>query len=188
MLAMEAAVFDCIWSFRSSCDRKGQSYPVEYCLESAEEYSEGKIHNSEPEPRNGNVNTVYFVNQTRRNTQISRTELVYNERVHDCNCSHIWASCLENVRKKILSQLSFYAQTLKVDVRIFSTKFDGWCKYFSLFKLASLRKLARSRNVLCTGTSSIRMAWTLSLKYLSVKARLMKTNVNFSNRQGLKVS
>ena len=25
-----------------------------------------------------------------------------------------------------------------------------------------------SHNVVCTGTSSIRMAWTLSLKYLSV--------------------
>ena len=40
-----------------TCDRKGQSYPVEYYLESVEEYSEGKIHKSEPEPGNGNVNT-----------------------------------------------------------------------------------------------------------------------------------
>ena len=30
--------------------RKGQSYPVEYYLESVEEYSEGKIHKSKPEP------------------------------------------------------------------------------------------------------------------------------------------
>ena len=59
------------------CDRKGQSYPVEYYLESEEEYSEGKIHKSEPEPGNGNVNTVYFVNQARGNTRISRTEFVY---------------------------------------------------------------------------------------------------------------
>ena len=29
--------------------------------------------------------------------------------------------------------------------------------------------MALSRNVFCTGTSSIRMAWTLSLKYLTVK-------------------
>ena len=29
------------------------------------EYSEGKIHKSEPEPRNGNVNTVYLINQAR---------------------------------------------------------------------------------------------------------------------------
>ena len=30
-----------------------------------EEYSKGKIHKSEPEPRNGNVNTVYFIHQAR---------------------------------------------------------------------------------------------------------------------------
>ena len=54
--------------------RKGQSYPVEYYLESVEEYSEGKIHMSEPESGNGKVNTVYFVNQTWGNTRISRTE------------------------------------------------------------------------------------------------------------------
>ena len=42
-----------------------------------EEYSEGKIHKSEPEPGNGNVNTVYFINQARGNTRISRTEFVY---------------------------------------------------------------------------------------------------------------
>ena len=28
---------------------KGQSYPVEYCLESLEEYSEGRVHKSEPD-------------------------------------------------------------------------------------------------------------------------------------------
>ena len=37
----------------------------------------------------------------------------------------------------------------------------------------SLRKLASSRNVVCTGTSSIRIAWTLPLKYLSVKPVLL---------------
>ena len=63
MLTLETAVFDCICCFSSSRDRKGQSYPVEYCLESMEEYSEGRVHKSEPEPRNGNVNTVYFNNQ-----------------------------------------------------------------------------------------------------------------------------
>ena len=50
MLTVETAVFDCICRFSSSRDRKGQSYPVEYYLESAEEYSEGKIHKSDPEP------------------------------------------------------------------------------------------------------------------------------------------
>ena len=47
-----------------NCDRKGQSYPVEYYLELVEEYSEGKIHTCkcEPELGNGNVNTVSYVN------------------------------------------------------------------------------------------------------------------------------
>ena len=66
----------------SNCDKKGQLYPVGYDLESVEEYSEGKIHESEPEPGNGNVNTVYFVNQARGNTQISRTEFVYAMNEH----------------------------------------------------------------------------------------------------------
>ena len=65
MLSVEAAVFDCICWFSSSRDRKGQSYPIEYYFESAEEYSEGKIHKNGPEPGNGNVNTAYFVNQAR---------------------------------------------------------------------------------------------------------------------------
>ena len=47
-----------------------------------EEYSEGKIHKSEPEPGNGNVNTVYFVSQARGNTLISRTEFVYAMNEH----------------------------------------------------------------------------------------------------------
>ena len=70
-----------IW-LHFSRDRKGQSYPVEYCLESVEEYSEGRVHKSEPEPRNGNVNTVYFNNQARGNSRSSRTEFVYDEREH----------------------------------------------------------------------------------------------------------
>ena len=51
---------------------------MEYYLESMEEYSEGKIHMSGPESGNGNVITVYFVNQARGNTRISRMEFVYN--------------------------------------------------------------------------------------------------------------
>ena len=52
MLSMETAVIPGLYliafvDFSSSnCDRKGQSYPVEYYLESVEEYSEGKIHMS----------------------------------------------------------------------------------------------------------------------------------------------
>ena len=82
MLTLETAVFDCICWVSSSRDRKGQSYPVEYCLESVEEYSEGRVHKSEPEPLNGNVNTVYFNNQARGNSRICRTEFVYDEREH----------------------------------------------------------------------------------------------------------
>ena len=39
MLTVETAVFDCICWFSSSRDEKGQSHPVEYYLESVEEYS-----------------------------------------------------------------------------------------------------------------------------------------------------
>ena len=78
MSTVETAVIHLFNS--SNCDTKGQSYPVEYNLESVEEYSEGKIHMSEPESGKGNVNTVYFVNQARGNTRISRmAEFVYDE-------------------------------------------------------------------------------------------------------------
>ena len=90
----------CIWlhlltQFQSRQKIKGQSYPVEYCLELVEEYSEYTIHKGEPEPRKGNVNTVYFINQARANTRISRTEFTMKA----CDCkwfnTYIWASCLE---------------------------------------------------------------------------------------------
>ena len=74
MLTVETAVIPGLYliafvGFNScNCDSKGQLYPVEYYLESVEEYSEGKIHMSEPESGNGNVNTVYFANQARGNT------------------------------------------------------------------------------------------------------------------------
>ena len=78
MLTVETAViaFVAVDFNSSNSDRKGQSYPVEYYLESVEEYSEGKIHNSEPESGNGNVNIVYFLNQARGNTRISARSLV----------------------------------------------------------------------------------------------------------------
>ena len=68
MLTVETAVIPglCLIAFvdfnSSNWDRKGQSCPVEYYLESVEEYSEGEIRMSEPESGNGNVNAVYFVN------------------------------------------------------------------------------------------------------------------------------
>ena len=81
MSTVETAVIHLFNS--SNCDRKGQSYPVEYYLESVEEYAEGKIHMSEPESGKGkSVNTVYmyFVNQARGKTRISHTaEFVYEE-------------------------------------------------------------------------------------------------------------
>ena len=76
----------------------GQSYPVEYCLESVEEYSEHRIHKGEPEPRKGNVNTVYSINQARANTWISRTEFIYDESMRLLQMvlnTYIWASCWE---------------------------------------------------------------------------------------------
>ena len=69
MLTVETAVFDCIFfDLVTVSTKKGHSYPVEYYLESVEDYSESKIHMSEPESGNGNVNTVYFVNEARGNT------------------------------------------------------------------------------------------------------------------------
>ena len=38
-------------------------------------------------------------------------------------------------------------------------------------------ELAPSRNVVCTETSSIKMAWTLSLKYLSLKPLLLMKQI-----------
>ena len=76
---------------------KGQSYPVEYCLESMEEYSDGRLHKSEPEPLNENVNTVCLINRARGNTRISRTEFVYDERAHDCKCLLIFELPAQNM-------------------------------------------------------------------------------------------
>ena len=58
MLSVETAViaFVAVDFNSSNCDRKGTSHPVKYYLESVEEYSEDKIHMSEPESGNGNVN------------------------------------------------------------------------------------------------------------------------------------
>ena len=81
MLSAETAVIHYFVYFHSSnCNRKGQSYLVEYYLESVQEYSESNIRMSEPESGKGNVNTVYFVNHARGNTRISRTaKFVYDE-------------------------------------------------------------------------------------------------------------
>ena len=78
-----------------------------------EEYSEGKIHKSEPETGNGNVNTVYFVNQARGNTRISRAEFVYamNAGARDCKMfTQLYLSFLLRMFvKNILLQIIFCA-------------------------------------------------------------------------------
>ena len=59
MLTVETAVTASPLAFvdfsSSNCDRKGQSYPVEYYLELMEEYSEGKIHMSRRGSRGGEM-------------------------------------------------------------------------------------------------------------------------------------
>ena len=64
-----------------------------------------------PESGNGNVNTLYFVNQARGNNRISRTEFVYDEQARDCKCFlRFELPALINVGKKnILLQISFCA-------------------------------------------------------------------------------
>ena len=57
---------------------------------------------------------------------------------------------------------------------------DVTCK--PRIKLVSLRKLAASYKFV------FGIAWTLTLIYLSVKLRLLMENVDFNNRQRLKVS
>ena len=80
---------------------------VQYCLESVEEYSEFTIHKGEPDPRNGNVNTVYFINQDRRNTRISR----YLRSKHAIANGYLSLSFLLRIMfvKNLLLQISFYA-------------------------------------------------------------------------------
>ena len=75
-----------------------------------EEYSEGKIPMSEPELGNGNVNTVYFVNQARGNTRISRTEFVYDDEHAIANVNLDLSFLLRmTFLKNILLQISFCA-------------------------------------------------------------------------------
>ena len=116
----------------SNCVRKGQSYPVEYYLESVEEHSlsGGTIHMSEPESGNGNVNTVYsgctlLIRPREILKSVARSLFTMNEHVI-ANVSLDLSFLLRIMFvKNILLQISLYAQTLKVNMRIFSTKFEG---------------------------------------------------------------
>ena len=84
MLTVGTDVFDCIcWLVPVAIDGHVSLYSVEY-LESVEEYSESKIGKSEPELRNGNINTVYVIHQARWKTRISGTKFVYDEQARDC--------------------------------------------------------------------------------------------------------
>ena len=69
-------------------------------LESVVEYSECTIHKGEPEPRKGNVNTVYFINQARANARISRTEFIYDESIRLQMVTYFEFPALNNVCKK----------------------------------------------------------------------------------------
>ena len=74
-------------------------------------YSECTIHKGEPEPRKGNVNTVYFINQARANTRISRTEFIYDESMRLQMVYYLHLSFLLRIMfvKNILLQISFYS-------------------------------------------------------------------------------
>ena len=76
-----------------------------------EEYSECTFHKGEPEPRKGNVNTVYFINQARANTRISLTEFIYDESMRLQMVYYLHLSFLLRIMfaKNIRLQISFYA-------------------------------------------------------------------------------
>ena len=69
------------------------------------------IHKDEPEQRKGNVNTVYFINQARANTRISRTEFIYDESMRLQMVYYLHLSFLLRIMfvKNILLQISFYS-------------------------------------------------------------------------------
>ena len=49
------------------------------CSELMEKYSEAKIHKSKPEPRNGNVNSVYFHSPAEIFESVVRSLLTINK-------------------------------------------------------------------------------------------------------------
>ena len=81
-----------------------------------EEYSEGKIHKSEPKPGNGNVNTVYFVIQARGNTRISRTAFVYNERARNIANVNLYLSGL--LRNLVIENILFFFLLISVTLLV----------------------------------------------------------------------
>ena len=69
-----------------------------------EEYSEGKIHKTEPKPGNENVS---YVNQARGNTRISRMEFVYAMKEHVI--ANVYSVIFGLFVKNIILQISFCA-------------------------------------------------------------------------------
>ena len=86
------------------------------------------IHKGEPEPRKGNVNTVYFINQVRANTRISRTEFIYDESMRLQVVYYLHLSFLLRTMfvKNILLQTSSN-QRLRVCVRRRNFNTDTLC-------------------------------------------------------------
>ena len=71
---------------------------------------EGKIHKSEPQPKNGNIKKYCLLLFIRGNDCISRTEFVYDKQACNCKCLLIFVlPGQNNVRKKyIVLQVTFY--------------------------------------------------------------------------------
>ena len=122
----------------------------------------GYLHKSEPEPRNGNVNTVYFIHQIWGNTQISHTEFVYNERTRD------WIMFRIMFARNILLQISFLC--LNINVRII---YIGW----NLKAVVNILNSPKTCKCMETGAANCNVVYTQTflLIYLSVKPQsLMK--------------
>jgi len=115
------AVFWLHFLISSGRDRYLTLYLVEYCLELLEKYSEGKIHKSGPEPRNNNVNTVYFysLEEIFKSITTSLLHAIANACLY--LCSQLKITYIKNT----LLQICFYASTLSVSVKILRTKFEG---------------------------------------------------------------
>ena len=74
------------------------------------------------------LRVLCHLNQARGNARVSCTEFAYDKRAgaRDCKCLLIFElPAYKMFVKNILLQISFYAFTLQVNVRIFSTKFEG---------------------------------------------------------------
>ena len=93
-----------------------------------EKYSEGKIHKGEVEPRNGKLCKYCLLHSSGiilESVARSLFTLTINEQTIANVCYVCAASSREECMLNILLQISYYAQTFAVNVRTFSTKFEG---------------------------------------------------------------